>query len=228
MDHQDLQNKIEAYLQFLIKYPHLADNTQSQLPIITNREMLIREQVRLYHMADEKKQPREWYNLGIVAQDAWIVVLRDLVCFPNGSHGGYVRTLNRRSQVERAGKDVVILVTVENKYLFLKHFRHDDRMWHWECPRGFGETGLSPVANAQKEVIEETGLQIIELQLLNSEAEDIAYFHANCSGVPQNRDVGESIEEYLLADAETVDQMLSDGRISDPYTVRAITLSRIK
>lgn len=228
MNNQDLQNRIDAYLQFLIKYPHLADNTQSQLPIITDREVLIRQQVQLYHMADEKKQPREWYDLGVVAQDAWVVVLRDLVRFPNGSHGGYIRILNRRSQVERSGKDVVILVTVEDKYLLLKHFRHDDRMRHWECPRGFGEAGLSPAANAEKEVIEETGLQIIELQLLNSEAEDIAYFHANCSGVPQNRDVEESIEECILADGETVNQMLLDGRITDPYTVRAIALSRIR
>ena len=228
MDSQNLHDRIDAYLSFLSRYPHLADNTQSQIPVVIDRETLLSEQVRLYQMADRKNQPREWYQLGIVAQDAWVVVLRDLVRFPNGSHGGYIRTLNRRSQVECSGKDVVILVTIDDKYLLLKHFRHDDRMWHWECPRGFGEADLTPSVNAEKEVTEETGLQIVELRQLNNETESIAYFHARCVGVPRTYDTEESISEYVLADIQTLNMMLADGRISDPYTVRAITLSRIK
>lgn len=221
-------HKIDRYLQLLKKYPHLADNSQAQLPIIIDREVLLREQEQLYQTADKKGHPRVWYELGIVAQDAWVLVLRDLVQFPNGTFGGYIRLLNRCSQVERSGKDVVILVTVEGKYLLQKHFRHDDRSWHWECPRGFGEANLRLVENASKEVQEETGLQILELQQLNSEREDIAYFEAKCTGVPQNEDMQETIEKYLLADVQLVNRMLADGRISDPYTVRAITLSRIK
>ena len=105
MNTLNVQHRIDQYLQFMTQYPHLADNSQSQLPVITDRELLLREQQRLYQMADEKLRPREWYDLGIVAQDAWVVVLRDLVRFPNGSYGGYIRTLNRRSQVDRSGKD---------------------------------------------------------------------------------------------------------------------------
>lgn len=227
MNMLDAQHRIDQYLQFITQYPHLTDNSQSQLPVISDREILLREQQRLYQIADEKQRPREWYDLGIVAQDAWVVVLRDLVRFPNGSYGGYIRTLNRRSQVDRSGKDVVILVRLENKYLLMKHFRHDDRRWHWECPRGFGEAGLSPEENAKKEVWEETGLEVIQLRQLNSQLEEIAYFLADCSGVIKKSDAEESIDSYHLADSQTMEQMLADGRISDPYTVRAFTLSRI-
>ena len=179
-------------------------------------------------MADAKSQPREWYDLGIVAQDAWVVVLRDLVRFPSGACGGYIRTLNRRSQVEQSGKDVVVLVSVDDKYLLMKHFRHDDRQWHWECPRGFGEAGLTPAENAEKEVMEETGLQLLELRQLNSEHENIAYFHARCAGSAENHDDDEAIEKFVLADSSSVDRMLADGRISDPYTLRALVLSRLQ
>lgn len=219
--------RIDAYLELLSRYPHLTADPGHQLPIITDKATLLEQQEILYRNADSKGRPRVWYDLGIVAQDAWVVVLRDLVQFPNGTYGGYIRLLNRRSQIERSGKDVVVLVTVEGKVLLMKHFRHDDRQWHWECPRGFGEAGLSPAENARKEVQEETGLEILQLQQLNSSNEQIAYFRAECRGTARNQDDAESIASYYLADKETLNEMLRNGQVSDPYTVRAIMLSSL-
>lgn len=219
---------IDAYLDLIHAYPHLIHDPGHQLPVVTDKAVLLEQQENLYRNADAKGRPRIWYDLGIVAQDAWVVVLRDLVQFPNGTYGGYIRLLNRRSQIERSGKDVVVLVTVEDKVLLMKHFRHDDRQWHWECPRGFGEVGLSPDENARKEVQEETNLEILELQQLNGNDEQIAFFRAVCRGTAENCDCLESIDSYLLADPDTLKQMLISGQVSDPYTVRAIMLASLK
>lgn len=219
---------IDAYLDLISQHPHLIRDPEHQLPVITDRALLIEQQELLYRKADTTGNARVWYDLGIVAQDPWVVVLRDLVQFPNGTYGGYIRTLNRRSQIERSGKDVVVLVTVDSNVLLMKHFRHDDRQWHWECPRGFGEAGLSPAENARKEVQEETNLEILELQQLNGDNEQIAFFHAVCRGIATNCDEQETIASYLLVDSNTLKQMLINGQISDPYTVRAIMLASIK
>lgn len=224
---QDKNLGIDAYLELMAQHPHLAADPDHQLPVITDRATLLEQQEQLYRAADSKGRPRTWYDLGIVAQDAWVVVLRDLVQFPNGAYGGYTRLLNRRSQIERSGKDVVVLVTVDDKVLLMKHFRHDDRQWHWECPRGFGEAGLTPAENARKEVREETGLEILELQQLNGNDEQIAYFHAVCRGNAENHDQQENIASYMLADRSTLKRMLIGGQVSDPYTVRAIMLASL-
>lgn len=219
--------RIDAYLDLINAYPHLVHDPDHQLPVVTDKAILLEQQEILYQNADSKNRPRAWYDLGIVAQDAWVVVLRDLVRFPNGTYGGYTRLLNRRSQIERSGKDVVVLVTVEDKVLLMKHFRHDDRQWHWECPRGFGEAGLSPDENARKEVEEETNLDVLELQQLNDSNEQIAYFRAVCRGTAENHDSQESIASYLLVDPDTLKQMLISGQVSDPYTVRAVMLASL-
>jgi hypothetical protein len=53
MNMLDAQHRIDQYLQFITQYPHLTDNSQSQLPVISDRGILLREQQRLYQMADE-------------------------------------------------------------------------------------------------------------------------------------------------------------------------------
>lgn len=227
MNHQ-CELGIDAYLELISQYPHLIQDPDQQLPVVTDRNTLLEQQEILYRNADAKGHARIWYDLGIVAQDRWVVVLRDLVRFPNGTYGGYIRTLNRRSQIECSGKDVVVLVTIGGKVLLMKHFRHDDRQWHWECPRGFGEAGLSPAENARKEVREETGLDILELRQLNSTDEQIAYFQAECIGNAVNGDAQESIDAFSLVDADTLNQMLRNGQVSDPYTVRAVTLASLQ
>lgn len=218
---------IDAYLELLKKYPHLADNSDGQLEIVTDRDTLYSEQEKLYEKADANGIPRTWYDLGIVSQDQWTLVLRDLVRFPNNTCGGYLRKLNRNSQLERKGNDVTVLVTVQDKILLMKHFRHDDRAWHWECPRGFGEYGLTPSENALKEVSEETGLNVLELHHISPKNESMSYFIAKCSGTAVNSDETETINEYLLADSKKVKEMLKDGEIDDPYTTRAIVLASL-
>lgn len=228
MNRQKIEQRIDSYLQLISLHPHITDSPEGQLPIITDREQLLDEQQRLYQQADAKGRPREWYDLGIVAQDAWVVVLRDLVRFPNGSCGGYIRMLNRRSQVERSGKDVVILATVDGRFLLIRHFRHEDRQWHWECPRGFGEAGLTPQENAEKELREETALQIGQIRLLNTESEQIAYYHAECFGRYGTGDDLEAIDGCHWADRAEAERMLLDGSISDPYTTRAFLLYMLR
>ena len=220
--------KIDQYLALIKTYPHIVANENTNLTIVTDEEILYREQARLYAKAAEKSLPKVWYDLGVVAQDAWILLLRDLVIFPNGTYGPYVRRINRRSQLEMSGKDVVILVRLDGKLLLFHHFRHDDRAWHWECPRGYGEAGLTPEQNAEKEIYEETGLYISRLIRLDNDMEPTAWFLADCKGNINNFDQYESISNFILLDDTTFRQKIAECDIDDAYTLRAFLMADIK
>lgn len=220
--------RIEKYIRLIDKYPYIFSNDYGALTIVTDTVELYKGQEELYRIADAKNHPREWYDIGVIAEDNWVVVLRDLVSLPNGKYCGYIRSLNRRSQVERSGKDVVILVKVDDRFLLINHFRHDDRTWHWECPRGFGEAGLSPLENAIKEVTEETGIQVNQICQLNDETDRVSYFIAECSGDIFNSDENELISDIKLVSKSEFESMIASCRINDMYTLRAFVLACLK
>ena len=222
------ETRIDYYLEIAQKYPHVFDNSSNCLEIVLDREVLIREQENLYQNAKKKGHPLHWYDIGVVSEDSWTIVLRDLVQTISGTYTGYIRMLNRKSQLERNGKDVVILVQVEGTYLILKHFRHDDRLYHWECPRGFGESNLTAEENARKEIMEETGLTVSSLEQLNTSHEPIAYFLAKCCGDYNCNDVGEGIETMRYISEREFASMIADGSINDQFSIKAYTLAKIR
>lgn len=222
----DRIERIEKYLALIKKYPHIVDNS-NELQIITDENVLYETQKELYSMADSSNQPQTWYDLGIIAEDLWVVIIRDLVKFPSGKYGGYVRTINRKSQLEQSGKDVVILIKIRTEFLLMKHFRHDDRMYHWECPRGFGEEGLSDMENALKEIKEETGLNVNSIEQLNNKTERVAYFIADCTGSVRNYDVSEPISDTMLVSKSEFESLIKHCEIDDMYTIRAFALANL-
>ena len=220
--------RIEKYISFIDKYPHVFNNDSSELMIVTDADELYKGQEELYRMADAKDRPREWYDIGVIAEDNWVVVLRDLIKLSSGQYCGYIRSINRRSQLEQSGKDVVILVCVDDAFLLVNHFRHEDRTWHWECPRGFGEAGLSPVENAIKELTEETGLFVNRILQLDDNTDRVAYFLAHCSGSIVRPDEREIISETKLVFKSEFESMIMNCKINDLYTLRAFMLADLK
>ena len=58
----------------------------------------------------------------------------------------------------------VVPFTKEGKLLMLRQYRHGNRQWHWEVPGGAMsmKSGESPLAAAQRELLEETGHESTE------------------------------------------------------------------
>ena len=225
----DIERRIDEYLTFSERYPHLFKNdaVPSSLKIILERNLLLEKQESFYHNASCAGRPFHWYDLGIVAEDAWVVILRDLVLFPEGNYGGYVRKLNRASEVELKGHDVIILPIVDDRILLLKHFRHEDRKLHLEIPRGFGENGLTASDNAKKELYEELKLVPKKLESIGGLQPDgklrsQVYFAAYVDNL---RDISISNEEgidfYECISFESFKDKIKRGEIDDPYTINS-------
>ena len=89
--------------------------------------------------------PTNWADIGVLLSDPYIIVLRDLVEFPNKEKNGYFRIINRADF--NSSKSVVVMPFYDGKILLLRQYRHATRSWHLEIPRGFGE---SPAIRGRK------------------------------------------------------------------------------
>jgi ADP-ribose pyrophosphatase YjhB (NUDIX family) len=71
---------------------------------------------------------------------------------------------------------VAVLIKRDNKVLFVQR-RYDPQKGHWTLPSGFVDAGEDPKVAAVRECIEETGLSILDLHLL-----DVVYGQAHPHG----------------------------------------------
>lgn len=103
--------------------------------------------------------PPEWRETGVMYQDAFISLLKDPVRFPDGRFGTYVRIASPPHRPESA----CVLPVLNGKFVFIQHFRHTTRRFHWEIPGGYGEPGASPEETARAELREELGAEAVEM-----------------------------------------------------------------
>src|SRR6266487_1628763 len=124
------------YLAITEKHPELQNNENAPFQILLNDDEIITWQKKRKAQLEEQSHPPEWADIGIVFNDPYVVILRDLVEFPDGSHNGYIRLYNR-AYLEGGAAGVVALPEMNGKLLLMHQFRHATRSWHWEIPRGF-------------------------------------------------------------------------------------------
>ena len=224
---------LKRYFDFMQQYPHLFHNPDEEgvLRVITDPDRIRgwREKRR----AELKKdgQPLEWAEIGILVDDPYFWVIRDLVEFPDGWVNGYIRFVNRKSL--EGGYDVVIMLVQAGKILLIRKFRHEDRRWYWEFPRGFGETGLSAEENARKELEEEIGVvpeKLIEVgRSSESDRGGLVYYYGE---LPRDAsivlDEREGIIEKVFLGFEELTEWLVDGKVRDGFTINAFTLATTK
>lgn len=149
---------LSKYLNLMREHPQLFTNPSDEgvIKIITDVEQIKLLQDNLKRDYKRNGKNPDWIEIGVLSEDPWFWVLRDLVEFPDGKLGGYLRVINRKTL--DGGTNVVIFPVLNEKVVLLKRFNHDARDWIWEIPHGFGEPGLTAENCARKELKEETGL----------------------------------------------------------------------
>jgi ADP-ribose pyrophosphatase len=146
----------------------------------------------------------------------------DEVTVPNGD--------KKRFSFINFAKGVCILpITTSGKTVCLRQYRHAFKSWQWELPAGMMEEGLTPLKNAQKELLEETGYeaeQWIDLGSFypspGSTSEEIYLFAA--SGLikkEQNLESSEQIELHEL-EMEELKKLIQGGEFRHGAGLAAI------
>lgn len=221
------------YSKLISEYPKLFSNQSAGIRIISNAYEIAEWQKRRRDQLIQSGKPSEWADIGVVLDDPYFLVLRDLVEFPGGFRNGYVR-LYSRAYLESGAAIVVILPEMDGKLLLIHQYRHATRLWHWEIPRGFGEPGVDARTQAINELREEVNGNVSEIVDLG-----MMYHNAGLDGNPTNLfyahmisigeiQVEEGIEYLKWFSVAEIEQMIVDGEITDGFTIAAYTKARLK
>lgn len=214
-------------------YPALFSNQEAMYQIITDPQRIAAWEREKRAVLREKGLPEEWASIGLLVDDPYILVLRDLVFLPNAPERsfGYIRII-ARAYLEQ-GIGVVVLPLWRDKIVVLQQYRHATRNWHYECPRGFGEPGLSPEENAAKEVEEEIGANILRLQSLGKyysntglEVQPVHLYWAEVDE-PKAKNEAEGIAQLLFLSVPEFEHWILEGKINDGFTIAAYTRAKL-
>jgi ADP-ribose pyrophosphatase len=214
------------------KSPELFDNENALLNIVLDPKTINEWEVKKEAELKQKGLSLNWAKIGVILDDPYNIIVRDLVQFPDGDMRGYGRSIATASL--RGGKGVVVLPEYEGKILLLHQYRHPTRQWHYEVPRGYGEPNIPAVENAHKEVEEETGGKVSELVSLGEfynntgyESASVALFYAKLSsiGTPE---INEGIESFVWLSVKELEEWIADEKITDGFTIAAYTKAKLK
>lgn len=222
---------LTKYFALMEEHPDWFRNTgePGEFKVITDRQRILAEHKKLRARFRKEGKPAHWTDIGILAEDEWFYMLRDLVEFPDGRVGGYDRWMNRKSQ-EGGGFNSVLMCVRGDRVLMIRKFRHDDRDWTWEFPRGFGEPGFSAEQNAMNELREEIGVSKAKLTCLTKVKEGpggTAVFLVEIPGRAKlHLETEEGIARYRWVSKSALDKFVKNGQLSDWFTLWAYALAK--
>lgn len=222
---------LRKYFRLMKEYPQLFANPNEAgvVRIIKDPEkikVLQAEKKQEYRVAGKKP---EWIDIGVLSEDPWFWVLRDLVEFPDGRIGGYLRVLNRKSL--EGGVNVVMFPVLEGKVVLLKRFSHDNRDWIWEIPHGFGEPELSADECARTELEQETGLitkNLTQIGYMENLDGATAFYYAEMVMGELKPDMGEAIAKCELISLSEFEKWLFTGMITDWFATISYLMCKRK
>ena len=95
------------YFSLMTQKPELFQNEWDIFEIITDLDVIKDWQEDARGELNKKGLPLNWADIGIVFDDPFIVIFRDLVRFPNRQLGSYYRLLNKAELT--GGPGVVVM-----------------------------------------------------------------------------------------------------------------------
>ncbi len=213
-------------------HPDLFSNDDALIKLVMDRGIIQSWQDKRKSLLEEKSLPLEWADIGVILDDPYNIIVRDLVEFPDGDIRGYGRSI--ATATLKGGRGVVILPEYQGKILLLHQYRHPTRQWHYEVPRGYGEPNILAVENAHKEIEEETGGKVSELVSLGEfynntgyESASVALFYAKLASVG-TANVNEGIESFVWVTVKELEEWIANEKITDGFTIAAYTKAKLK
>jgi len=222
-------NSLMKYLELVKNNPNMFKNSGEggEIKIITDKKRILAEQKKIRAKLKKEGKPSCWIDIGVLAEDQWFYVMRDMVEFPGGKVGGYIRWINRKSS-EGGGFNSVLICVQGDNVLMIRKFHHEDRNWNWEFPRGFGEPGLSAEENARTELREEIGVSNAKLTCLTKVKEGKGGTAVFLVEIPKDQKITletqEGIAKYRWVKMAKLEQLVKKGQLSDWFSLWAYVL----
>lgn len=170
-------------------------------------------------------QKKSGQKLGIVYQSSYHTVVVDLVKDYDGRIFPYERIIPTTPS-----QGVVLIPFYEGKFVLLKQFRHAIQDFQFSFPRGFGEDGITPKENAEKELFEELGATWNTINFLGNVTGDSGLssdkscvFFGEIS-LPNPTFGNEGIENIYYLNSKQIKEWVARNEIEDGFTLSALAL----
>ena len=213
----------KRYFELVAQYPQRFVNVPGGIDILLDPVLIAQAEAQVAQQLIARGLPPEWAEVGVAFQDAYLLMLRDAVRFPNGALGTYFRITSMEADIP----GVAILPIYQGKIVLERHYRHGSREWLIEIPRGYGEAGFTPEENARRELMEEIGAAVIRIEPLGNIQLNAsswggydALFFAELATLGK-LDAAEGISNLLLVDKAQFQEMIATGAITDGFTLCA-------
>lgn len=224
--------KTNNYFALMENHPELFEDENAPLKIVRDEAEILNWQKSQHQILSQDGLPLEWAEIGVLSSDSYMILLRDLVEFPDGIKRGYIRIIHSATLYGEHG--VIILPVLDEKVLLVNHFRHSTRKWHWEIPRGYGEPGVSSLDTAHRELKEEIGAEdseLISLGILHPETgfenQQVDLYLAKLVSPPKP-EINEGIESFSWVTFQELEEWITNEKITDGFTIAAYTKAKLK
>src|SRR2546423_7679733 len=121
---------------------------------------------------DRREAPRIRAKTGILIEDKLHIFVRDALRYPSGEVGTAMRIIGCTMYDGPSG--VVALCSRDGNIFLRETFRHATRRWELETPRGQRDTGMSSSDAAPKEIREELGFKVRNIEQIGEVSGDTA------------------------------------------------------
>lgn len=170
------------------------------------------------------KKP-ERLSRSVIYENAWISLYADKVAFPAG------RIIDRHHILDfHRGAVAAIVENDRCEILFVHAYRYPLDSIEWEVPTGGMDEGESPIESAQREILEESGCETTDHQLLYSfnpinGISDLCHHVVACRATDCCGTFDENeIESVKWVPIDEVRKMIADKVITDGFTLAALLL----
>lgn len=167
-------------------------------------------------------------SVGVLAEDFYILVLRDAIRFPDGSLGTHSRVIYAHPD------GIGVLAVNAGRIVLIRIFRHSVRRWMLEIPRGAVEHGHGLEETVHKELAEEVGgtaTRLVHLGRSTSDTSlcsgriDLYFAELSALGGPQ---LSEGIGGIVLVTPQEFEAMIARREIEDSHAMAAFALARLR
>lgn len=199
----------KRYLELLEERPECFCNT-GPIRIVTDWDIV------------SKFQERTGKTIGVCYKSKFNILVVDLVYECEGEYFAYERLL------PAVPKGAVVCVPIyRGKYILLKQYRHAMRDFQYALPRGYAERDTAAKENACKEIGEELGAKVEDLQHIGCVVADsgisgqtVDIFRCEILNY-QIQENHEGIVDAVVVTGEELTDMICNNEISDGFTLAA-------